>query len=183
MEKVILREWRFEDTEALMLAANNPKIAANMRNSFPSPYTLKNAEWYVNDCMKNNGRNQIVYAITLDGKVCGNIGVFLQTDVYEKSAELSYWVSEDFWGRGIATQAVKAICQKAFSAFDIIRIYAEPFSHNDASKSVLEKAGFTYEGTMRNAIYKNGKVFAYCIYSLLREEMLIETKGFTGNDC
>lgn len=96
---------------------------------------------------------------------------------------MSYWVSEDFWGRGIATQAVKAICQKAFTAFDIIRIYAEPFSYNDASKGVLEKAGFTYEGTMRNGIYKNGEVFSYCIYSMLREEMLIEAKGFTGNSC
>ena len=72
---------------------------------------------------------------------------------------------------GIATKAVKAICYEMFTCFDIIRIYAEPFSHNEASKRVLEKAGFTYEGTMRNGIYKNGKVFSYCIYSVLREEM------------
>ena len=57
-------------------------------------------------------------------------------------------ISEDHWGKGIATQAVKMICKEAFTAFDIVRIYAEPFDFNAASKSVLKKAGFTYEGTI-----------------------------------
>lgn len=78
-----------------------------MRNSFPHPYTLENAEWYVNDCLENDGNNRIIRAIETDGIAVGNIYIFLQEDVYAKSAELSYWISDNYWGKGIATQAVK----------------------------------------------------------------------------
>lgn len=175
MKELILRKWNREDIKALAEGANNPQIATNMRNSFPCPYTLENARWYVNDCLKNDGNNRIIRAIETDGKAIGNICIFLQDDVYEKSAELSYWISEDYWGKGIATQAVRMICKEAFTAFDIVRIYAEPFDRNAASKSVLKKAGFTYEGTLRNGIFKNGKIQSYCIYSILKEEMNILT--------
>ena len=67
--------------------------------------------------------------------------------------------------------AAAQICKEAFETFDIIRIFAEPFDYNMGSRGVLEKAGFTYEGTMRNGVYKNGKVHSYCMYSILREEI------------
>ena len=171
MKKLILRKWRIDDAEALAKEANNFNIAANMRNTFPYPYSLKNAEWYVNECISNDGKKQIVRAIEVDGKAVGNICVFIQSDVYEKSGELSYWLSEDYWRQGITTHAVQMICKEAFITFDIVRIFAEPFDYNVASKAVLKKAGFTYEGTMRNGIYKNGKVFSYCTYSILRDEI------------
>lgn len=171
MKELILRQWKTEDISRLAESANNPKIAANMRNSFPCPYTIENAKWYVNDCLENDGNNRIIRAIETDGKAVGNICIFLREDVYAKSAELSYWISEDYWGKGIATQAVKMICKEAFTTFDIVRIYAEPFGCNVASKNVLKKAGFTYEGTMRNGIYKSGKIQSYCIYSILKEEI------------
>ena len=69
------------------------------------------------------------------------------------------------------SRAVRLICAEAFQTFDVVRIFAEPFDDNIGSKRVLEKAGFTYEGTMRNGVYKNGTIHSYCIYSLLREEM------------
>lgn len=69
------------------------------------------------------------------------------------------------------SQAARMLCREAFLTFDIIRIFAEPFETNAGSRGVLEKAGFTYEGTMRNGIYKNGKVYSYCMYSILRDEM------------
>ena len=169
MKELILRKWDTKDIQALVHGANDPLIAANMRNSFPCPYTLENAKWFVNDCIVNDGNRRIIRAIETDGKAVGNICIFLQDDVYEKTAELSYWISVDYWGKGIATQAVKMICKEAFTVFDIVRIYAVPFDHNTASKCVLKKAGFTYEGTMRNGIYKNGKVQSCCIYSILKD--------------
>ena len=90
--------------------------------------------------------------------------------MYEKSAELGYWLSEDYWGRGIMTEAVREICREAFETFEIVRIFAEPFADNAASRKVLEKAGFTCEGIMRNGVYKNGQIHSYCMYSILREE-------------
>lgn len=167
----LLRPWRTEDAEDLVKAADNPKIAANLRNVFPSPYTLADANWFINDCISKGDSHGFTWAIEVDGKAAGGIGVTLLNDVYEKSAELGYWLSEEYWRQGIMSQAVQIICRKAFKTFDIIRIFAEPFAHNAGSRGVLEKAGFTYEGTMRNGVYKNGQVYSYCIYSLLKEEM------------
>ena len=171
MKDFILREWREEDAKAIAEAANNSNIAANLRNTFPYPYTLEDAKWYVNDCISKKGGKQITRAIVVDGKAVGSIGIFVQSDVYEKSGELGYWLSEDYWRQGITSRAVKIICKEAFDTLDIIRIYAEPYDYNEGSRGVLEKAGFTYEGTMRNGVYKNGKILSYCMYSILREEI------------
>lgn len=167
----LLRPWRTEDAEDLAKAADNPKIAANLRNVFPSPYTLADANRFINDCISKGDSHGFTWAIEVDGKAAGGIGVTLLNDVYEKSAELGYWLSEEYWRQGIMSRAVQIICREAFKTFDIIRIFAEPFAHNAGSRGVLEKAGFTYEGTMRNGVYKNGQVYSYCIYSLLKEEM------------
>lgn len=171
MKEFALREWKMEDAESIAVAANNPKVAEKLRNVFPNPYTLEDAKWYVNDCIEKEGNYQIARAIVVDGKAVGSIGIFVKDDVYEKSAELGYWLSEDYWRQGIMLRAVKMICKEGFERFDIIRIFAGPFEDNAGSRGVLEKAGFTYEGTMRNGIYKNGKVHSYCMYSLLREEI------------
>lgn len=172
MKDFLLREWKESDAQALAQAADNPKIAGNLRNAFPNPYTLEDAKQFINACILNQGRNEIVRAIVVDGKAAGGISVMVQSDVYEKSGELGYWLSEDYWRQGITSRAVRMICEEAFAAFDIVRIYAEPFDCNAGSRGVLEKAGFTYEGTMRSGVYKNGKIHSYCMYSILREEMV-----------
>lgn len=173
MREFLLRKWQYDDVDEIAIAANNPNIAKNLRNTFPNPYTKDDANWYVNDCISNEGNNQITRAIVVDGKAVGSIGVFVKSDVYEKSAELGYWLAEDYWRQGITSRAVQQICKEAFSTFDIIRIFAEPFDCNKGSKGVLEKAGFIYEGTMRNGVYKNEEVISYCMYSILREEINI----------
>ena len=69
------------------------------------------------------------------------------------------------------TWAARAICREAFAKLDIVRIYAEPYAYNTGSRRVLEKAGFTLEGTLRRSVYKRGELFDSCIYGLLKEEM------------
>ena len=171
MASFTLRPWQPGDAEDLTAAANNPKIAANLRNTFPSPYTLADAEWFVGDCIAKGEDYQLTRAIIIEGKAAGSIGVFIKDDVYGKSAELGYWLAESWWGKGVMTAAVRQICREAFGHFDIIRIFAEPFDCNLGSQRVLEKAGFTYEGTMRNGVCKNGRVLSYRVYSLLLEEL------------
>lgn len=166
----LLREWKTEDTSSIAAVANNPKIAKNLRNAFPHPYVFADALYFVNECIQNEGKRQITRAIEVDKRAVGSIGIFLMSDVYEKSGELGYWLAEDYWRQGIMSRAVQMICREAFAKFDIVRIFAEPFADNAGSRGVLEKAGFTCEGTMRNGVYKNGEIHSYCMYSLLREE-------------
>ncbi len=171
MVPFILRSWQSSDAEPITAAANNPKIAENLRNVFPSPYTLADAAWFIGDCIAQGEARQLMRTIVIDGKASGSISISVKDDIYEKSAELGYWLMEEHWGKGIMTEAVRQICREAFARFDLLRIFAEPFADNRGSRRVLEKAGFTCEGTMRNGIFKNGRVRSYCMYALLREEI------------
>ena len=171
MTSFILRPWQRSDAKSIAAAADNPKIAANLRNVFPSPYTLADAEWFVGDCITQGETRQLMRAIVIDGRAAGSISISVKDDVYERSAELGYWLAEEHWGQGVMTEAVRQICREAFDRFDILRIFAEPFADNSGSRRVLEKAGFTCEGTMRNGVFKNGRIGSYCMYALLREEL------------
>lgn len=163
-----LRKWNIEDVASVARFANNEKIACNLRDVFPHPYTENDARYYIESCINSSEEKQICRAITVDDRAVGSIGVFLGSDVHQKSAELGYWLAEEYWNKGIMSAAVKQICANAFNKFDIVRIYAEPFAHNAGSRKVLENAGFALEGIMKNGVYKRNQVFDYCMYALLR---------------
>lgn len=98
------------------------------------------------------------FAITVNDKAVGSIGVFRQENIHRQTAELGYYVAEKYWDKGIMTEAVTQICEYVFEKSDIIRIYAEPFAYNAASCRAFEKAGFQYEGTLRSNAVKTVKL-------------------------
>ncbi len=169
MMDIQLRNWQLADVGALQALADNKKIADNLRDGFVHPYTLKDAEDYIQSCIQADERRAGPCAIIVDGVLAGSIGVFYGGDVYRKRAEIGYWLGEPFLGRGIITQAITMICQKVFDDGDIIRIYAEPFAPNIGSRRALEKAGFILEGIKKRSVYKNGQLLDSCIYALLKE--------------
>jgi len=163
-----LREWKITDVDSVAHHANNKKIANNLRDVFPHPYTLSDAEFFVNMCINADKTKDLFLAIDVDGNAVGSIGVFKKDDVYCKCGELGYWLSEEYWGKGIITEAIKRICEIAFKKFDIQRIFAEPFATNIGSRRVLEKSGFELEGIMKNSVYKNGEILDSCMYALTK---------------
>lgn len=165
-----LRPWRETDAASIARYADNPRIAANLRDAFPNPYTLADAEAFVRGCIAQEGTRRLCRAIVVDHEAVGSIGIFPQSDVYRKSAEIGYWLGEPFWRRGIMSAAVERLCREAFETSGIVRIYAEPFARNLGSRRVLEKAGFTLEGTLRRSVCKNGEILDACVYALVREE-------------
>ena len=82
----------------------------------------------------------------------------LHTDVERVSAEIGYWLGQPHWGRGIATEALRAVTAEAFKRFEITRLYAVPFADHLASVRVLEKCGYVREGLMRQSAIKEGKI-------------------------
>ena len=164
-----LRPYCMEDIPSMVHHANSWKVARNLRDVFPHPYTERDARDFVALCIQNEGKGQLCRAIDVGGQAVGTISLTVGRDVYRKSGELGYWLGEDFWGRGIMTAAVQRICQEGFERFDLVRIYAEPYAYNTPSRRVLEKAGFTLEGVMRRGVYKDGQVQDYCMYALLRD--------------
>lgn len=166
-----IRKWKLSDATDLAAAISNKKILDNLRDGLPYPYTEQDGENYISEMLSANEDETFAFAITADNKAIGSIGVFRQENIHRQTAELGYYISEEYWGKGIMTEAVKQICEYVFSNSDIIRIYAEPFAYNMASCRVLEKAGFQYEGTLRNNAVKNGKVIDMKMYSILKTEL------------
>jgi RimJ/RimL family protein N-acetyltransferase len=85
-------------------------------------------------------------------------------------AEIGYWLAPQFWGEGIMTNAVAAFVKYAFEQFELSRLTAHVFSGNIASARVLEKNGFTLEGTLRQHFLKDGQLLDARVYGLLRSE-------------
>lgn len=166
-----IRRWEFSDARDLATALSNKKIQDNLRDGLPYPYTEKDGKEFISTMLAANENDTFAFAITVNGKVIGSIGAFRQTNIHHKTAELGYYIAEEYWGKGIMTEAVKQLCDYVFSHTDIIRIYAEPFSYNIGSCRVLEKAGFQYEGTLRSNALKNGNVLDMKMYSKLKTEL------------
>lgn len=163
-----IRKWKLSDAKDLVVACSNKKVQDNLRDGLPYPYTEQDGVDFISAMLAADENETFAFAITVDDKAVGSIGVFRQTNIHRQTAELGYYVAEEYWGKGIMTEAVKQICKYVFDNSDIIRIFAEPFAYNAASCRVLEKAGFQYEGTLRSNTVKNGKVIDMKMYSLLK---------------
>ncbi len=166
LKQVVIRDFNLTDVESLALNANDKDISLNLRDAFPYPYTATDAqEWIALVTSMHPSTN---FALDVDGKAVGGIGLKMQDDVHRRSAEIGYWLGREYWGRGIATEALKALTEHAFANFDLCRIYAMVFAWNPASSKVLEKAGYVLEGRLRKAIQKEGKMTDALLYASVR---------------
>lgn len=164
-----LRRFSSGDVSSLAYHANNANIAVRLQDRFPHPYTEDDARQFIEYAL--GAEMETVFAIEVDGEAAGSVGIIFQKDVYSQSGELGYWLGEEYWGRGIVSEAVKAMVKHAFCDLGLRRIYARIFSNNIASKRVLEKAGFQFEGMARQAVVKNDRVLDVFYYAILNPEM------------
>lgn len=157
-ENFILRPFRKGDEESLVRNINNEKIYRPTLR-IPYPYTMNDAKKWIEECEKNDKEkenpNAVNFAIDANGEVVGGIG--LSKIVKQHKGELGYWLSENYWGKGIMTEAIKLIIEFGFKQLKLVRIYADVFPFNKASMKVLEKNGFKLEGILRKNTLKDGK--------------------------
>lgn len=162
----VIRDLEDGDKPALVEHANNPAVAAQLRDRFPHPYTLADAEAWMDHVAAQDPRTSFCIA-TGDGLV-GTIGLTLQEDILRRSAEVGLWLGEAVWGRGLGTRAVDAFSAAAMERFDLLRLYAHVFANNPASARVFEKAGYQQEGRLRQAAVKKGEVLDLLLYARVR---------------
>jgi [ribosomal protein S5]-alanine N-acetyltransferase len=144
LERCALRPWRLDDAESLARHANNRKIWLGVRDLFPHPYTIQDAHEFLRRTISEASATN--FCIEIEGAAVGGIGVHPGEDVHRHTATVGYWLGEEFWGRGIMTEA-------------------EVFANNPASARVLEKAGFTSEGCLKNDVLKDGKLLDSLLYA------------------
>lgn len=162
-----IRPWRRGDEGSLAYHANNYQIWLNVRDRFPHPYTLNDAREWIQHATSESPKTS--FAIVVGDDAIGGIGLILGFDIYRRSAEIGYWLGEDFWGRGIVTEAVRAVTEWGFVNYDLTRIYAGVLEWNPASMRVLEKAGYQFEARLRRAVTKEGRTMDDFIYAVVRE--------------
>jgi ribosomal-protein-alanine N-acetyltransferase len=162
----ILRPWLLSDEESLIKYADNENVSRYLADRFPYPYTLQDAQSWLNYIV---GAKPIInFTIDIDGEASGGIGVELKTGERRKTAHLGYWLGEPFWGCGIVPEATKLMVDYIFGNFDIVRIETVVYHPNTASMRVLEKCGFIKEGIGRKAIYKNGELYDEHVYAIIK---------------
>ena len=158
-----LRPWRLQDAESLVRHANNVKVASQLRDRFPHPYTRGAALAFLKFAVAADRPTNL--AIEVDGEAAGGVGYVPGSDVERYSAEVGYWLGEALWGRGIATEALTLLTAHCFGSENLLRCFALPFASNAGSIRVLEKSGYTLEGIMRSSSVKAGAPRDQALYA------------------
>lgn len=163
----LLRPWRPSDRASLIHHVNDDAVARNLRR-VPHPYTDADADSWLG-VVATDPPPEGIWAIEVDGAAVGAIGLERGQDIEIYSVEVGYWLGRAYWGRGIATEALRAVTAAALAEADIARIYAPVFSWNPASMRVLEKAGYARECVLVRSGVKEGTLIDRVVYAMSRD--------------
>lgn len=167
--RLLLRPFRDADLADLVREADDPRVAAELRDRFPSPYTDEAArEWIA--FSSGEAPPLAALAIAKDDRVIGGIGLERFADVARFTAELGYWLGVAHWGRGYAAEAISALVEHAFAATDLERVEAWVFARNARSARVLARCGFREEGVQRRSVFKSGEFLDTRLFARLRDD-------------
>ena len=167
IEGCVLRPWCAEDRLSLVKHANNRRVWRNLTDTFPSPYTLADADAWIG--LASARSTSLHLAVVLNGEAIGGIGVIVGTGNDCYTGKFGYWLGEMHWEKGIATSAARAMVHHVLSETDLVRLEAPVFAWNPASGRVLVKVGFVLEGIHRRKIFKDGEIIDTIMYALVRE--------------
>jgi len=168
---LILRPWESHDVPALTTACNDPEIAQWLP-VIPSPYTEEDAHSYLDQSRETWDRGEAYNFAIVDAasnELAGSIAVrLLRFDV----GHFGYWVARSARRRGVATEALKALCRWGVETLALKRLELLTDPDNVASQRVAEKAGFQREGILRSSLaYRDGSRRDSIIFSLLPDEL------------
>ena len=148
-----LKEYNSGHRESLLRLLNNPNVEKWLL-SVPTPYTQTDADNFISSVINDkNNPDRRRYAIEVGGVHVGGIGLHISQNY---SAELGYWIGEEYWNRGYGSEALKQILSIAFEELQLGRVYAIVFDGNESSERMLLKCGFEFEGMMKKGRVKNG---------------------------
>jgi RimJ/RimL family protein N-acetyltransferase len=138
-ERLTLRAPRHEDVKAIAVLANDRRIAENTAR-IPHPYCVADAEQFVTTV--NRRDDEACFVLMLNGTLIGACGI----DPRDDGAELGYWLGAGYWGRGLMTEAARAVIDYAFGDLRHETLQAGARVSNPASRRVLEKCAFQWTG-------------------------------------
>lgn len=171
-ERLYFRRFQLSDLDDFYEYAKNPNVGLN---AGWQPHKDKETSRIILDTfIDNNNEWAIVYKE--NNKTIGSIGINSDAKRSVAGAKaIGYCLSEEYWGKGLMTEAVKRMLDYSFQELNAVMVSIRHFPFNTRSKRVIEKCGFCYEGCLRNAYQMyNGEIYDEVCYSLLRSEYLIK---------
>lgn len=154
-ERFILRPFTLEDSAELQALADDFAIADTCQ--IVHPYTVEEAiDWIGGMRPAFDRREEAVVAITLkdSGMIIGAVTLLAIFENHQ--AELGFWIGQQFWGRGAASEASRAFMNWGIERFHLIRVHACCFARNGASSHVLKNIGMHFEGMSPKHLLKWG---------------------------
>jgi len=161
----LIREWVMDDRVALPGIANNRAVGRNLAHLFPHPYDDDAADaeaWPSAVCA---ARSPTQWAIEVGGQLAGGISIDTGIGIFERSAQIGYWLGEAYWSRDIATAALRTVTAHIMSRLALVRPEVRVFAWNPASMRVLEKCGYEREGVLRRSVFKDGEGIGAVLYA------------------
>lgn len=168
--RLILRKMRLDDAADLFEYASDPEV---------STYTTWGPHTSIQDSLEFLTRILSLYEggqladwgieHKSDGKFIGTCG-FAEWSPYHSRGEIGYAMSRKYWGQGLMTEAAREIIAFGFTQMQLNRVEARCIVANVGSARVMEKAGMTYEGILREQMYAKGDYHDLKIYSILKRE-------------
>lgn len=171
----LLRPLVPADAPSLAAHADDRDVWLNLRDRFPHPYTLADAEAYIASIPASP--RPAGFGIVVDGEAAGTIGLVPGSDIERHTAEVGYWLGRRFWGRGVVSDALRAVTAYAFAELGMHRVFAVPFADNAASVRVLEKAGYVLEGRMRRSAVKDGRILDQWLFAACDDQLPYRAAG------
>ncbi|PZM85617.1 MAG: hypothetical protein DLD55_06420 [candidate division SR1 bacterium] len=167
--RLLLRRLEEKDIPQLMRIANDPLLRKHIGDTFPHPYDLAAAQFWVREGAKWEYGNQ-EFGIFLGETLIGGGGIELGRGRELKTMHVGYRLGEEYRGQGYATEFLQAMVDFAFKTYNIERMRSGVYAYNPASAKVMEKCGFLREACLRNAIFYNGELVDCRMYGLTRAD-------------
>ncbi|KAL7950698.1 acyl-CoA N-acyltransferase [Trichoderma barbatum] len=184
-ERLIIRRYFMSDAPALALAANHEQVASYMSDRFSSPYTVADAEGFIQQTVHDDDSAAYPHSAAIlikagcpcnpsptEPLLVGGIGTHPLGDILYRTWDLGYYLSPSVWRQGYGTEALNAFTRWVFETWPKLnRIQAQAYESNAASQKLLQKCGFVLEGRGRGAVEKNGKIMDEVRFGLLRDDL------------
>jgi len=171
-ERLLLRKVTPGDAEDMLAYISDPEVA---RHTTWEPYdSIEQVRDHLRSVISNYERGEPAnWGVTLreSGRLIGMCGFMAGSWEPEYArASLGYAIAREYWDRGLTTEAVRAAIAFGFNHLSLNRIEARCIAENTASERVMQKAGLSYEGTLRDYVFRKGAYRDYKVYSILRRE-------------
>ena len=175
---LILRKVKLSDIDGLYDYCKRPESCqySNWTPHESKAETRDFVYWLLGRYIK---RQCYTFAVEYKGRVIGTAS-FMNFDEVYGSVEIGYGISSDYWRKGLGRQIVSGITGFAFLKLGVQRVWAKVMPENIASSSLLQKCGFSYEGTARKSEYIKGEYIDVATYAILKEEYFSKKENING---